>query len=173
MRQRDLILGLTLSAIIIALLWRFRILQRIAGLTSIQSQTQTTSTSTSTTQVTADYASLAQAILELARGSRVPELYTVSMELTPGTTEILPAESNKRIYIYSYAITTQDDCILQLWSGNRNRLLWQLHLNPAAGRTGANLSASWPTALMVTDLGQNLTANTTAPCELTIAYWRQ
>jgi len=124
--------------------------------------------------VPADVSRLAAAIEELARGTRVPELYSqVNVFSAASLTEVIPAIANQRVAILAYAMTTSAECSLTIWSGNKSTKLWDLHLSPAAGRSGANLCGSWPQPIFRSNLGEGIYVENSAACKLSLAYWRE
>jgi hypothetical protein len=121
----------------------------------------------------ADFTDLAAALRALAAGVRVPGLYSAYYAFSAaGETVLVPAESGVAFFVLSYAVTAAQDVAVEFWSGTSN-LLWRLHLQPAAGRQGANLAGAWPMpAIAPTNRDEGLRVVATGACEVAITYWR-
>jgi hypothetical protein len=121
----------------------------------------------------ADFTDLAAALRALADGVRVPGLYSAYYAFSAaGETMLLPAESGVAFFVLSYAVTAATEVAVEFWSGTSARL-WRLHLQPAAGRSGANLAGAWPMPVIApTNRGEGLRLVADGACEVAITFWR-
>lgn len=118
-----------------------------------------------------DYSALAAAISALAAGVALPNILTVQKTISTGTTELVAAESGKRVCVLAYSVSATGAATVLFRTAGTS--IWRVDLDAPAGKSGANLATAWPGYLFAGAGSQNLEANTTAAAEAAVTYWME
>jgi hypothetical protein len=119
-----------------------------------------------------DVTALAAAIQALANGVAMPPIRSVSVaNAAAGSTQLIAGISGKRICVLGYAITSAGTCNANFRSTLASSPVWEIDLDSASGKSGANLVTAWPSYIFTAEGNDGLTVELTNNATVSISYF--
>ena len=119
-----------------------------------------------------DVTALAAAIQALADGVAMPPIRSVSVNVAAaGSPQLIAGISGQRICVVGYAVTAAGTCNVNFRSTLASSSAWEIDLDAAAGKSGANLVTGWPSYIFALDGNDGLTVDVSSAATVSVSYY--
>lgn len=119
-----------------------------------------------------DVTALAAAIQALANGVAMPPIRSVSVSnAAAGSAQLIAGISGKRVCVLGYAITSAGTCNANFRSSLASSPVWEIDLDSASGKSGANLVTAWPSYIFTAEGNDGLTVDLTNTATVSVSYF--
>lgn len=119
-----------------------------------------------------DVTALAAAIQALADGLEMPPIRSVSQNVTGAASpQLIAAVPGKKICVVGYAITAAGAVNANFRSTLASTASWEIDLDAAAGKSGANLVTGWPSYIFACNGNDGLTVDLTGAAAVSVSYF--